>query len=393
MKNLIYTFTLFGSVLFFCLIAILGIDYGGENSAPLYRYYCVFFFIISMIVFVRDYLKTKFRPSHLFSFVFLLIFILFCLVEGYQRSTVFLCFVAFCIPASCIAIVSAEHKRDEQLVKWLDIVFVIVTISLFFLIRKLLNRYTLGESYYSQRYSYYAAFAFNLDLFLLFFSNKVPRFSFAKTKWYRAICILLLPLFPYIVLISGGRGGFVSMIVGLLLILLIQDKKRSFWIALVAGVLIFAIIPTQISGNGDFSLLFNRNMHRVLSVISSGEIDFTQSAGRNVLYEYCWNLFLAHPFTGYGIFSYQELLENQPYAHNLFLEWLLQGGVFYFLFWVGILFFVIRKYFKIIRVSSASKMLIPIFIFAFTELLFSSTYLEEPLYWFSMMYVINYKLK
>ena len=80
-----------------------------------------------------------------------------------------------------------------------------------------------------------------------------------------------------------------------------------------------------------------------------------------------------------------------PYPHNIFLEFLLQGGVIYLTFWIILFAKLFKKFKQLLRKDDTNFFLIPISVFPFIQLLASGTYLESGLFWFTIAYVFNYK--
>lgn len=388
MKDLIYSLALFTNILYFCVSAILGRSMGSDTL--MYQFVCVLSFAFSITLFVVEYIKMKMTWNDMFILFGVVVIFLIGYVGGYVRSTMFLCFTAFCIPAACIGIRYSRKGNLAGIIKWLDILMLIITFSLLFFVRTVSSYYEAGD--YSQRYSYLAAFAFNLNLFLSFYGNKYERFEIFKSKAYRFFCYALLPVYPVVIFLSGGRGGFVTMALGLVLFILTLEGKKSkrrkiWWYVIGAAVAVVAILPFLRSSS--IGSLFTRNIGRVFSYVTDSGLDLSQTAGRNKLYALCWQLFTESPLTGYGLFGYGDILGSFPYAHNLFLEWLLQGGILFFFFWLTLLIVACYKGWKLFKTDIRFIMLLPIAAYPLSQLMFSSSYLEEPLFWFFMAFTLT----
>lgn len=388
MKDLIYSVALFTNILYFCVSAILGRSMGADSL--FYQFVCILSFGISMIFFAVEYIKMKMTRNDLFILLGVTFIFLIGYVGGYYRTTMFLCYTAFCIPAACIGIRYARKGSMAGLVKWLDVIMLVITFSLFFFVRTVSSYYEAGD--YSQRYSYLSALAFNLNLFLLFYGGKFDRFPIFQTKGYRYFCFLMLPVYPVVIFLSGGRGGFITMALGLLLFFLTlegrkKQKRRILW--LVAGAVVLVLLLMPMISSSSIGSLFTRNFDRVFSYVTDSGLDLSQTAGRNKLYATCWELFTASPLTGYGLFNYGDYLGSFPYAHNLFLEWLLQGGFFFFVFWMALLVIACIKGWRLYKLDIRFIMLLSIAAYPLTLLMFSSSYLEEPLFWFFMTFTLT----
>ena len=388
MKDLIYSVALFTNILYFCVSAILGRNMGADSLV--YQFVCILSFAFSIVFFTTEYTKMKMTWNDMFLLLGITVIFLIGYVGGYMGSTMFLCYTAFCIPATCIGIRYSRKDNMAGIIKWLDILMLVITFSLFFFVRTVSSYYEAGD--YSQRYSYLAAFAFNLNLFLSYYGNRYERFPIFYSKVYKYFCYALLPVYPVIIFLSGGRGGFITMALGLLLfIVTLEGKKvqrrRILRYAFVAVVAIVALLPLLRSSS--IGSLFTRNLTRVFSYVTESGLDLSQTAGRNKLYAMCWDLFSESPLTGYGLFGYGEFLGSFPYAHNLFLEWLLQGGILYFFFWLALLIIACIKIWRLIKADNRFIMLLPIVAYPLTQLMFSSSYLEEPLFWFFIAFSLT----
>ena len=399
MRDFVFTYALFSSMLFFSLAAILGIDYSSVGGGGLFQYYSGASSVIVIIVFFMYYVRQKITSRNVITFLIIALYFFSGILSGFWRDSSFLRFAVFCIPASFIGLYYGNLMSIDGMIKWLDLVKLILTIALLFLSRRLSLAIAQGDSYYSQTLSYYAAMGFLLDLYLLDSGNGTPRFSFFCSKIVRFIDYLLLFLYPVVILYSGGRGGFITLIVGLLVYVLFINKTRNGNNVLLSAFLMLCLIGLfamifDISSYGFLSEI-QHNSARVFSYVSSGSIDISETSGRDFVYSRSIDLIGANPF-GYGLYSYKKVfmpLVGQRYPHNLFLEWLMQGGVIFFLVWMVSLVLLIRKMIRINRVVSLSYLFIPFLIYPLVQLLFSASYVEEPFFWFSFCFMVNCKNK
>ena len=119
---------------------------------------------------------------------------------------------------------------------------------------------------------------------------------------------------------------------------------------------------------------------------------YDRTSGRNYVYQDAIKAIENNPL-GYGMFSYEKQLPEQPYPHNLFLEWAMQWGVLYAIFqilFILLLFIYFRRW--LLRDESLI-ILVPIIVYQFTLLLFSGSYMQEPLYWFSIAFLLSFNTK
>lgn len=398
--HLIYTFVLFSRTVFFSSIAILGIAYGGEESGDLYQLFCIACFGISIFCFFFDFVKVRHCHQQLISLIVIFIYVISGALAGYITDKSVLSLIAFCVPSVCVAIYYSAQKSIAMLVRWLDVIVLLLTLSLFFMAMGFYNSIITNSSSssYSQPLSYFAAFGFLVDIFLVRYGKLYPRFSLFKTRFYRIASFSFLLLYPSLIMLSGGRGGFVTLAVGLIIFYVTNKGSRlkSFWI-IVALPLLLIGIGKFIGERGGLELndIINANSNRVFSYVNEGGLDMRQTSGRDFVYAKSYEMFMERPLMGYGLFGYkQQLIEKttQGYPHNIFLELLLQGGLAFLLLGLYLLAQFLIKLSKIVKSDPHFIMLLPLVVYPFTELMYSGSYMEEPLFWFSMIFVYNYQL-
>ena len=190
---------------------------------------------------------------------------------------------------------------------------------------------------------------------------------------------------------SGGRGGVVFLFALAGLISLIFVKKRNIFkvlffvlpLGLLGVVIIFDLVQNSVLEN-----TFNRGMDRAFSYISSSGIDMAQTSNRDIVFELAQKNIEANLYTGYGIF---HTIGAFGYPHNIFLEILEGGGIFYFAFWIIILIISIKRAYFIIKIERNLLFLVPLFIYPSVNLLFSGSYLMTGMFWFVLVFVLIYK--
>ena len=120
---------------------------------------------------------------------------------------------------------------------------------------------------------------------------------------------LNLPFYPAVIFLSGGRGGFVTIAVGLLLFYVTYKGSRatSLWFISVL-VLLFVVVGGAFIGRGssDFRYVMDTNTSRVFSYFSNGGIDMSQTSGRDVVFSKSFEMAMERPVMGYGVFGYKE---------------------------------------------------------------------------------------
>ena len=399
MKHLVFAVTLFASILFFSVTSILGVSVASDSeSTPLYKIYCAVVFVLFTLYYFGEYAGKRRTKQHVISFAILAFYVISGALSGYVTDTSMLVLVAFGLPASGVAIYYAEHANLGQLIKWIDVLLPVISVSLLFSLKQLLVEISEGTSFYSQNLSYYAAYCFILYLFFLFFGNKYDRFSFFKRKIYKYISVLMLPYSMTILFFSGGRGALGTLVVGIVILFYLYNKNvRTYKINIFRLCVFMAIISSLLYMfiPDDAKNVLDLNYTRAFSFFDSNKDMYDRTSGRDEVFKFSLDQIEEHPILGSGIFSYKKdftLKSEQPYPHNLFLEVLLQGGVLFFLLFSGILLLLLLKLYRILKVPQQEFVAI-ITVFCMTMLMYSGSYIQNSFFWFFVFYVYNFSIK
>lgn len=164
-----------------------------------------------------------------------------------------------------------------------------------------------------QTVSYFMAEIFGFSSYYLFFSSNRRSTQFKLVKWP----LLVLMIFAMgVVVISGGRGGFVLLGVELfvLLILLLKTrrvKKSHIVLLILLGLVAFSYFAST------YSIFDTEGFTRISTTL--GEDD-----NRKELYNIAWKSFLTSPIWGHGLGS--VWMEVGFYCHNMLLDLLVEVG-------------------------------------------------------------------
>ena len=117
-----------------------------------------------------------------------------------------------------------------------------------------------------------------------------------------------------------------------------------------------------------------------------------ETSDRDITYGDALDAFYESPAFGYGIYKYADKLGFYP--HNIFLQVMVQGGVFYLIIFVTFITVLFVKALRMLK-DSTNSLLIIIALYPFVLLLFSGSYTRDPLFWFLVTYlfVVNYTPK
>lgn len=229
-----------------------------------------------------------------------------------------------------------------------------------------------------QAASYIAAFSFGLSIYFLFFNKNHTNFSFLRNKLY-LLFLSIISIFNLIsVILPGGRGALVLSVLYLLLTILFLLKfkyyKSLLYIVMVLTIFYFSF-PTLLNNSS-----INTGFKRATEFLGDGlRINWAGTSDRDLVYSNVISLISENPIWGYGIFSYWNY---SPNPHNIFLEFMLSGGILYSGLMSIVLLLIIFKVFRLIKFNSSDLIYLYILIFPLTILMFSGSYLITSEFWF-----------
>ena len=335
------------------------------------------------------------KPTNVLFLLYVFLIIVAGVISDYVNSSMFKQFALFCIPASLLGFKYGELGTISSLVKYIDFFVIVLSVAFVLMMRNLVQLVGDGLASYSQTMSYYASLTILLNIFLLKYGHLYNRFKFFRTGIYKIIsCLLLFPQLLALVM-GGGRGATVVFILGLFLIFIKDFIKNAhiFIRAVFIIMVVITIIPKLnyfgIDGAAD---VVGKNFGRIIAVGEAGVDVYDRTSGRNFVYQDAIKAIEDNPL-GYGMFSYEKQLPDQPYPHNIVLEWTMQWGVFYALFQIVFLTLLFKHYRCCLLKDESLVILMPILVYQFTALLFSGSYMQEPFYWFSITFLLNYNSK
>lgn len=393
MRSLIYIVTLLSKIIFFVAYAILGLQFEGSEGDNSYILFC--FALDACVILTYSYdivFKKRFKINYkeLLCLFVLLLFLIMYLIErsgAIEAKQTIQLYIAFAIPSFLIAIDTAYKRNLGDYAKWLYLLMFFISVGSVLLLPGVLLGLTKGTY---QSLSYYCGFAYSLNLFFLLFGDKFRLFDFYRWRTNKIISVMLLFVQTGVSLMSGGRGGFVIIIVATIVLFLFASKQMRFLKLVKMLLIVFAVCVISIQFlPSEISLLVENGSERVFSYISDKGIDMSQTSGRDDVFSEAIGFISQKPILGYGMFSYLD--KTHTYPHNIFLEILLQGGLVYLFFFIFILIHAVCKYMKMLKVSADNLLLIPLAVYPFVMLLFSGSYLETSLFWFVLVYILLYK--
>lgn len=140
----------------------------------------------------------------------------------------------------------------------------------------------------------------------------------------RRLWLLPLPLLVAGAMLSGSRGGLLSLVAAAVayVVLFRRRVRVTYLIAVVAIVALAAwavwMLPTDAPATGGATMVANR--YSMSGVQESG------FSYRPLLLSYAWHLFVDHPLAGAGLDSYHAVF-NQVYPHNYLVGLAAESGI------------------------------------------------------------------
>jgi O-antigen ligase len=281
------------------------------------------------------------------------------------------------IPAFYVSYIFSRKYRFSENVNTYCYPFFTLSIALTLYLTY--NFYTLGfvKSYIlsGQQLSYFFSFACGITLFMLHINNLLNK----KILTQNVFLYGLLILFALLLFYFRGRGAFVVLVVYLLFY-----YKESFPSLKKSLVIIPILLISYMALNGEFFDLALSGSERIFGFIYNWiDNGFDLSVGtskRDIVYLRAFDQISENYITGLGPFS-SWTIGNHP--HNLFLDVLLQYGIFLGgIIVVALLFFPLLILLKLRGVTKSFFILL--ILFPIVQLQFSSGYLKSQLLFFAL---------
>lgn len=138
-----------------------------------------------------------------------------------------------------------------------------------------------------------------------------------KNRYYSRIFLLLLAVFSFsFIFISGQRGTILAVAVVFMLYLFLSNGKvffRLFPFLVILGVIVNFAFSSNFMGLSD----------------RFAEFEDVKSLGRVMYYVTSWEIFADNDFFyPEGSLGYSYIIKGHPYPHNVFLEAMVEYGLF-----------------------------------------------------------------
>lgn len=395
LKYLFFSVALLSNIVFFTFCSLVGLEFEGSDSNSAYIYFCLFLFAIVSVFVLIDFKKCKNRKLFLIPFFFIFIYFIESSLFQYswgQRILLqqsFKCFCAFSIPCIFIGINLANTKSIERIYPWVDVLAVFIALGCLVSLPRFLTSglFQYGGSNY-QQLSYNAAFAFSILLYNLLFNNRY-RFRPLSNKLFSCLSFFLMLGCIICILSSGGRGGFVLLLVDILYVFYLKGKdsiKSIIYILITVLIIVFLLYFLDLGLVKD---LVDFGYERIFNTFFSHEGSAISRGGRDEVFNLALRYISENPF-GYGFFRSYALMGNYP--HNIILEILMDGG---FLLLLLFICFIVKLIIKLKRIGKEENQLtlfMLLFFYPIVMLSFTGTYLWNGMFWFCVVYILSYRV-
>ncbi len=392
-KYWIYGLTLTYSFLFFSIYAILGLEFGGSENNLNYIFGYATFSLLSCAFGLYSLLIQKFITKvSLWFFILPLIITLFYIFESPSNDFAFrtyLSFIVIVFPIILIGLDLAKTQSLERIYNSLVFVFVIVTIGALKMLPGLIstNIWKLEGVFgggNTQSLSYTMSFVYMIGLVSIIDSTRVKKIWHLKSTLFLALIVLVLTT-----ILAGGRGAFL-VVLGSSIVFIFREYKKLRVLKLIPIFILIYLMYSIVTYYLDER--FVEGIGRIFAYIASSGLNLEEgSSNRDVIYLKALDLFYENKVFGAGIFTQMKTIGG--YSHNIFLDILGQGGIFFLIFFLILMVYFFRKLKRILEYDPKSNLILIFIIYSFTLLLFTNTYLNESFFWFSLAYVFNFSYR
>ena len=229
-KYYTYLFTLLAAELYSAYTFLLGKSLEEEDGMYLMLKVMVSFF--SLVFLFIDYVRNNYLIN--IKILIIPIFFIVCylfdtcreapVLEWTRKS--FLFNLLYSVPPILMASVLLSSQKIEELYKRLDVVMLLLSLGMVASLPKMMSAGNIIEGY--NNISYQSALAFGY-LYYGIFANRMDRYAFFKTYFYKLVSILLCILLCLTSLSSGSRGGCVLLFISMAVVSLLYMKSSNIY--------------------------------------------------------------------------------------------------------------------------------------------------------------------
>lgn len=296
----------------------------------------------------------------------------------------FLTLCSSCVPSVVLGAILAEANDSlSPFIKGIGIVSWIVSVATLVVLLTTDLSTTVNELNKAglnyQQFSYYAVYAYSLNLFFVLTKNSV---SGQRKKTVR---ILMAVINVICALSGGGRGALVLLFVVSVYYLFYYfpwrkinvNKIINFFCVMIFVLLAFYYVTTK-------TTFIQSGVERIVNLFTN--ILEGRSEARNVSYAAALDIFLEKPIFGHGLGS--VFPEWGFYLHDIFLDLAVEAGLFGIVAFIVLLLIFIADFHQLRKRDHRYDLIAVLFLNEFVMFLFSGYYLSGARLWFCISFCI-----
>ena len=378
----------------FLLFSLIGIEYdpeAGTGLVAIVNVGCCLYTIAWVIINEMSGKKPVYHVSwpYFLPFIIVLLFIIeivllndkLTLSSFAGRQLIF--FGVSAIPAIFLATYIYRHDRFDIVTRNSDIIMIICTLALGLNFPAMMSggigNVSIGGSGGHQEISYSAAFCFLINWINIITGNTQNRFHLFQNRIWRYLFFAVLPLQAMICILGGGRGGALLLIIGFVTTTIVFTRHRLSrslpWVIFAVSVLAYLAVQFGETSEG---------FGRTFDYIGNNGIDLDSDLQRLEFRKESYRIISESPIIGHGLWN--GLAYAGFFAHNIFLDILISGGVLYLLLFLIALIKCFRGCVKLFRNDNSKSVFFAWILYPTVMLLFSGYYLNSSFFWFAFIY-------
>lgn len=237
-----------------------------------------------------------------------------------------------------------------------------------------------------QSASYLASYSVGLMEYYLLTKNDIQQYVVFNGKLGFGIAVVSILINSVTILLSGGRGGFVSAVLISFYTVVIVCKKSMMTVNNYIKGFIYTTVCFFI-GYVVFGYTLNYNLStsgigRIIMLLDGGG-----DSGRSFLRDMALLSFQESPIWGHGFGS--VFWELGIYSHNFFLDALVETGLIGTLVLTCLLIYAVLSIVYLIKIDFTDAFWSYIFISGLIMSMFSGYYLTHVSFWWAMFFIIS----
>ena len=389
MYSLIYIYL---STMYYSILSILGLEklsYISKTVHGLMAIIAVYIITINILNYGFTYKKIFIIMIGLLSVTLYFTTSLLYTYENKLYKSRFSYYVILCVIPLILGCIDAYKYKIKDMSKYIPIFVIIFTIGSF-----LATFYSSGSTKWGgyvednsgfnyQLCSYAAAYSFGLITFYILNVENISGFKTLSKNYVKYLLIGMGIINWIIILISGGKGGFVTGMVYIFYSLYQIKDKIKFNMNTLIKSFVYGILIIMVA----YSILLYSNNSSISVSGFDRIIDFIQTGnttGRERHYIEAEQSIKKSPIIGHGIGS--VYYEAPPYTHNFFLDILVETGIIGLICWIVLLYILLKKMYMFISINKVNHLIMILFLGGFIKSMFSGYYLSHS----SIMWTIGY---